>query len=58
MMDNALVQQLLHDLDGRVSVRSLLVLDQPINKLLSHKAVGVGTEMMPPIFDDLALMEP
>lgn len=33
------------------------MLNQPINKLLSHKAVGVGTEMMPPVFDDFALME-
>lgn len=57
MMDDALIQQLLHDLDGHVSVCGLLVLNQPINKLLSHKAVGVGTEMMPTVFDDFALME-
>lgn len=58
MMDDALFQQLLHDLDGHISVCGLLVFDQPINKLLSHKAVGVGTEMMPPVFDDFALMKP
>lgn len=58
MMDDALIQQLLHDLDGHVSIWSLLVFDQPVNKLLSHKAVGVGTEMMPPVFDDFALMKP
>lgn len=58
MMNDALVQQLLHDADGCVSVGCLLVLDQPVNQFLSNKAVWVGTEMMSSVFDDLSLVKP
>lgn len=58
MVNDALVQKFLHDLDGCVSLRGLLVLDQPINELLGHEAVWVCPEVVPPILDHLALVEP
>lgn len=58
VVNDALVQKLLHDPDGCVSLRGLLVLDQPINELLGHEAVWVRPEVVPPILDHLALVEP
>lgn len=58
VMDNALVQKLLHDLDGRVPVHGLLVLDEPVEELLGHKAVGVRAQVVPPVLDHLPFMEP
>lgn len=34
------------------------MLDQPINELLGHEAVWVCPEVVPPILDHLALVEP
>lgn len=58
MVDDALVQKLLHDLDGRVSVRGLLVLNEPVDELLGHEAVGVRSQVVPPVLDHLPLVEP
>src|SRR4029434_10398102 len=58
MVDDALIQQLLHDLDGSVPVRGLLVLHQPVDELLSHKAVGVRPEVVPAVFDHFTFMKP
>lgn len=57
MVNDALVEKFLHDPDGRFSFRCFFVLNQPINNLLGHKAVWVGAEMMPPVFDHFTLME-
>lgn len=58
MVNDALVQKFLHDLDGSVSVRGLLVFHQPINELLGHEAVWVSSQVVPPILDHLPLVEP
>lgn len=58
MVNDALVKKFLHDLDGSISVRRFFVLNKPINDLLGHKAVWIGAEMMPPVFNHLSLMEP
>lgn len=58
VVDDALVQKLLHDLDGRVSVRGLLVLNEPVDELLGHEAVGVRAQVVPPVLDHLPLVEP
>lgn len=58
MVDDALIQQFLHDLDGRVPIGGLLVLNQPIDELLGHKAVGVGPEVVPTVLDHLTFMKP
>lgn len=58
MVNDALVQELLHDLDGRVSVHRLLVLDEPVDELLGHEAVGIRAQVMPAVLDHLPLVEP
>lgn len=58
MVNDALVQQLLHDLDGRVSLRGLLVFDQPVDELFGHEAVWVSSQVVPPILDHLPFVEP
>lgn len=57
VVNDALVQQLLHDLDGRVSLRGLLVFDQPVDELFGHEAVWVSSQVVPPIFDHLPFVE-
>ena len=58
VVNDALVQQLLHYPDGRVSVRGLLVFHQPIDELLGNETVGVGSQVVSPIFDHLRFVEP
>lgn len=57
MVNDALVHEPLHDLDGSGSVRGLLMLKQPIDELLGHKAVWVSAEVVPSIFDHLGFMQ-
>lgn len=58
VVHDALVQKLLHDLDGRVPVHRLLVLKEPVDELLGNKAVGVRAQVVPPVLDHLRLVEP
>lgn len=58
VVNDALVQKLLHDLDGRVPVHRLLVLDEPVDELLGNEAVGVRAQVVPPVLDHLPFMEP
>lgn len=58
MVNDALVQKLLHDLDGRVPVHRLLVLQEPVDELLGNEAVGVRAQVVPPVLDHLRLVEP
>lgn len=58
VVNDALVQQLLHDLDGRVSLRGLLVFNQPVDELFGHEAVWVSSQVVPPILDHLPFVEP
>lgn len=58
VVDDALVQELLHDLDGRVAVHRLLVLNEPVDELLGHEAVGVRAQVVPPVLDHLPFVEP
>ena len=58
VVDDAPVRQLLHEFNRCLSVRRLLVFDQPVNQLFRDKAVRVGLEMMPPVFNHLLLVQP
>lgn len=58
MVDDALVQQPLHDADSRVSVRRLLVVQQPVDQLSAYEAVWVSPQVVAPVLDDLPLMKP
>lgn len=58
VVDDALVQQPLHDADGCVSIRRLLVVQQPVDQLSAHEAVGVSPQVVAPVLDHLPLVEP
>lgn len=58
VVDDALVQQPLHDADGRVPIRRLLVVQQPVHQLAAHKAVWVSPQVVAPVLDHLPLVEP
>lgn len=57
MMDNAVIQQFLHQFNCSLSVGGLFMVNQPVDELFGNEAVGVCLEVVPPIFDDLFFVQ-
>lgn len=56
MVNDVVVHQVLQEADCGGSVRSLLVAHDPVDQLLRHKAVGVRSQMVAPVLDQLPVM--
>lgn len=54
---NVMLHQMLHEVNSGGSVWCLLVANQPVRQLLCHKAVWVGAQMIPPVLDQLAVVQ-
>lgn len=57
VVDDVVVHQLLHEADARLPVRGFFMVDQPVRKLLGHEAVGVGSEVVAPVLNELPIVE-
>lgn len=57
VVDDVVIHQLLHEADAGLAVGRFLVLDEPVRELLGHKAVGVRPQVVPPVLDQLPIVE-
>lgn len=57
MVDDVMVHQLLHQADARLSIWGFLVVNQPVRELLRHEAVGVSSEVVTPVLNELSIMQ-
>lgn len=57
MVDDVVVHQLLHQADARLSVWGFLVVNQPVRELLRHEAVGVSSEVVTPVLNELSIVQ-
>lgn len=58
VVNDVMVHEVLQEADGGGSVRSLLVAHDPVDQLLRHEAVGVRSQMVAPVLDQLPVMKP
>lgn len=52
-----MIHQLLHEADAGLTVGRFLVVDEPVRELLGHEAVGVCPQVVPPVLDQLPIVE-
>lgn len=52
-----MIHQLLHEADAGLAVGRFLVVDEPVRELLGHEAVGVRPQVVPPVLDQLPIVE-
>lgn len=57
MVDDVVVHQLLHQADARLSIWGFLVVNQPVRELLRHKAVGISSEVVTPVLNELPIVQ-
>lgn len=56
MVNDVMVDQMLHKLDGHLTIWCLFVANQPINEFLCYKAVWISTQVVPAILYQFAVM--
>lgn len=57
MVDNVMVHEMLHEADSCGPVWSFFMTDQPVCKLLGHKAVRVSTQVVTSFLYQLSIVE-
>lgn len=58
MVNDVVVHEVLQEANCGGSVRSLLVAHDPVDKLLRNEAIGVRSQMIAPVLDQLPVMKP
>lgn len=58
MVNDVVVHEVLQEADCSGSVRSLLVAYDPVDQLLRHEAVGVRSQVVASVLDQLPVMKP
>lgn len=56
MVNDVMVDQMLHKLDSNLTIWCFFVAYQPVNELLCYKAVWIGTQVVPAILYQFAVM--
>lgn len=58
VVNDVMVHEVLQEADSGGSVGSLLVAHDPVDQLLRHEAVGVCSQVVAPVLDQLPVVKP